>query len=390
MAAAAAVLVLLGTGTGYFLGRQDTSHIVAVNQTIPKLVAIRDSDISSAPPVAVSEPVHTATNPQGAHASQPHVAQLVKPVTVAASEMAVNEAVPVMQGTGIPEDGNMAHVIVKGKITDETGEGFPGAEIRFKGSAIYAITDLDGNYTLEMTDVKPVMEVSAAGYDKKEIPVAGSNAGNVQLSPNNGPQVTWSYNQSATNEKFKGTGDVITTRKMEKLSATDMASAIDGSVLGVQPGNGQAGAVTNVVVKNDNPLSYGSSQVNNYAVNAYGMGFNENQQTNVKSYKRPLESASKPLGATANGQPGAASNITLRKAATAPVVAKAPLVVVDGIFYDGDITSLKPEEVLSIKLLKDTAAIPLYGSRAANGAIIVQTKHGLPKKKRGILQWFKK
>src|SRR5206468_323910 len=78
---------------------------------------------------------------------------------------------------------------------------------------------------------------------------------------------------------------------------------------------------------------------------------------------------------SANGQPGNGSTLLIRGSGSINA-SSDPLFVVDGAPYDGDINALNPADVASISVLKDATSANLYGSRAANGVILITTKEG--------------
>ena len=78
---------------------------------------------------------------------------------------------------------------------------------------------------------------------------------------------------------------------------------------------------------------------------------------------------------SANGQPGTSSTVRIRGIGSL-YASNTPLYVVDGIPFDGDISSINPNDIESMSVLKDAAAAALYGARGANGVIMVTTKKG--------------
>ena len=96
----------------------------------------------------------------------------------------------------------------------------------------------------------------------------------------------------------------------------------------------------------------------------------------TSSVSRALEGTVAGLQASAaSGQPGTDATIRIRGIGSINA-SSAPLYVVDGVPYDGSVNSINPEDIASMTVLKDAASAALYGSRGANGVIIITTKQG--------------
>ena len=96
----------------------------------------------------------------------------------------------------------------------------------------------------------------------------------------------------------------------------------------------------------------------------------------VSNVSRALEGTVSGLQASApSGQPGTDAEIRIRGIGSINA-SSAPLYVVDGVPFDGSINSINPEDIASLTVLKDAASAALYGSRGANGVIIITTKQG--------------
>jgi TonB-linked SusC/RagA family outer membrane protein len=213
-------------------------------------------------------------------------------------------------------------VTVKGKVTDETGEGAIGVNIIEKGTSHGVITDIDGNYSITISSAqKAVLQFSSIGYNTKEEAVNGRTSINIALTPSVialGEVVAIGY---GTQKKVNLTGAVgfIDGKQMENRSVQNMAQALQGKV-----------ANLNISTPNGAP---GSSY--NFNIRGY-TGINADDKVNLSN---------------------------------------APLVVIDGV-QGGDLSSINMNDVENISVLKDAASSAIYGSSAPFGVIIVTTKKG--------------
>lgn len=218
------------------------------------------------------------------------------------------------------------NVEVRGTVSDEgTGEPVPFAAIRVAGTRIGTTADENGSYSIAVA-ADAILEFSSIGYKSVTIPVAGRVVVNCELESDNVLE------------------DVLVV-----AYGSVKREAITGSVASVKGDNLASAPVTSV----DKALSGKLAGV----------------QVTASS-----------------GQPGAASQIRIRGTSSINA-SNAPLWVVDGIpIITGDVsamtntsnalTMLNPNDIESITVLKDAAAAAAYGSRAANGVILVTTKSG--------------
>lgn len=206
-----------------------------------------------------------------------------------------------------------APVVVTGTVTDSSGEPIIGASVLEKGTANGCSTDIDGKFSLRVEDNKTLV-VSYVGMKSQDVKLAGRTNINVTLE----------------------SGDVM----------------LDDVVVigyGTMKKSDLTGAVTTVAAENL-------------------------KKTPAASLDQALQG--RAAGVTVNassGQPGAAAEVRIRGIGT--VNNSAPIYVVDGIILD-DISFLSPSDIASMEILKDASATAIYGSRGANGVIIVTTKSG--------------
>lgn len=208
---------------------------------------------------------------------------------------------------------------ITGIVKDATGMEVIGANVVVKGTTNGVITDLDGKFSI---DAAPgaVIEISYIGYMSQEIPVTAQ------------------------------TSDLQITLKEDSQSLDEVV--VVG--YGVQKKKLVTGAT--LQVKGENI-----------------------QKLNTTNPLGALQSQSPGVNIVANsGQPGKSFDINIRGAGTNG--STTPLYIIDGV--EGDINSLSPADIESLDVLKDAASAAIYGSRAANGVVLITTKQG----KQGKLQ----
>lgn len=205
---------------------------------------------------------------------------------------------------------------VSGIVKNESNLGLPMVKIQLKGQNIGVTTDANGAYNLPLNDVSSgILVFSLMGYEKQEIELKGQTKIDVVLIniiKENQEVVVVGYGSAKTKE-FTGANSKINGENVEKLNITRVDQALQGQVAGV------------------------------------------NISTN-------------------SGSPGGSANIRIRGLST--FGDNDPLILVDGIVYDSEgLNALNPSDIKSINVLKDATA-GIYGVRAANGVIIVETKKG--------------
>lgn len=211
-----------------------------------------------------------------------------------------------------------AHV-VKGNVKDETGLELIGVSIRIKGTSQGTITNVDGNFELNMPANTNMIEVSYIGYITQEIDVKGKNQINVILKEDKQSLEEVVVVGYGVQKKVNLTGSVATIDFEDQVASrpvTNVSTAL-------------AGLSSGVYVKQS------------------------------------------------SGQPGSdGASITIRGVGSLSG-GSGPLVLIDGI--QGVLDAVNPSDVASISILKDAAAGAIYGSQAANGVILVTTKSGANK-----------
>ncbi|MCU0369864.1 MAG: carboxypeptidase-like regulatory domain-containing protein [Bacteroidales bacterium] len=206
---------------------------------------------------------------------------------------------------------------ISGSVTDRsTGESLPGASVLIKETSIGSITDIDGKFSLSAPSAESILVVSYIGYETTEITIGNQSIFNVQLIPSKTSLqevVVVGYGST----KVKDLTSSITTVRSEDIITTPASmplQALQGKVSGLQ-------VVT-------------------------------------------------------NGGPGESPTVRIRGIGSFPGRDnEAPLYVVDGMFFD-NIDFLNPTDIASMSVMKDASASAIYGVRAANGVVLIETKSG--------------
>ncbi|MET1057446.1 MAG: SusC/RagA family TonB-linked outer membrane protein [Pedobacter sp.] len=233
----------------------------------------------------------------------------------------------------VPVGEKAADIVVKGKITDETGLPVIGASVQVKGGKGGATTNAEGLFSLSVPD-NAVLVVSYIGYASQEIPVNGRTTINVSIKPNANDLNEVVVTALGITKDQKTLGYSVTKvggETMDKARESNIANSLSGRVAGLS------------------------------------------------------------VGGTSGG-PGASARLNIR-GATSFTGSTTPLIVIDGVPIDnsqrgtgagqyggsdgGDgFSNINPDDVESMTVLKGSTASALYGARAANGVINITTKSG--------------
>lgn len=206
------------------------------------------------------------------------------------------------------------NITVRGKIVDDTGEAIPGATVLQKGTANGTVTDINGNFSLSVPSDATLM-ISFIGFTNQEVTVGGkTELGIITLVSDLKELEQVVVIGYGTQRKVDLTGSVaiIDIEEMKKVSNSNISTMLQGKVSGVQ--------------------------------------------------------------ITTDGQPGADPMVRIRGIAS--FGSTSPLYVVDGVPMGTTIRDFSPNDIESLQVLKDASAAAIYGSRAANGVIIITTKQG--------------
>ncbi len=222
-----------------------------------------------------------------------------------------------------------AQTTVTGKVVDAKGEPVIGAGVQIKDSAIGVATDLDGQFSIHVAD-NATLVISSIGYKTVEVAVRGQKTLNIVLE-----------------EDTLFLDDVVvvgygTARKRD----------VSGAIASVNYGND-----SNVAsLPNPNALSALSSKVAGLSYAPTTSAAGDNTQTMTIRGKNSI-----PTGGSMSASAQSVNQ---------------PLLVIDGVLSYGSINSINTADIESIDVLKDASAAAIYGSRAANGVIIITTKRG--------------
>jgi len=204
---------------------------------------------------------------------------------------------------------------VSGKVTSNDGSPISGVSISIVGTTFATQTDASGNFTLTAAPGATVV-ASSIGFKTQRVSLGNSSLVSIILESEDTAleEVVVVGYGSTTKEAFTGSAKRIDAANIEKKNVSNISQALTGEVAGLQ--------VT-----------------------------------------------------TSSGQPGTASTIRVRGFGSVNG-SRDPLYVVDGVPYSGNLTSINNADIANVTVLKDAAATAIYGSRGANGVIIVTTKTG--------------
>ncbi len=209
---------------------------------------------------------------------------------------------------------------VSGTVTDiSTGDPMPGVNIVVKGTVLGALTGLDGMYSLNVSGPNDVLVFSFIGYNSLEVAVAGRTTVDVKLESATTALDEVIVTGYGTQKKSDLTGSVVRVTMDEKASLANMniSQALSGATAGVNvQGSGLAGSEPDLSIRGQTSLS----------------------------------------------------------------ASDKPLIVLDGIIFNGAISDINVSDVESIDILKDASAAAVYGSRSANGVMLITTRKGKSEK----------
>jgi len=219
---------------------------------------------------------------------------------------------------------------IQGRVVSETGEGLPGVSVIVRATSTGTVTDAKGDYSMEIPNDAKVLIFSFVGYLKQEVAVGNQTTLNVQLQPNtqNLDEVVVVGYGTQNRRDITGSIGSIKTSQITDQRVTSLDQALQGQIAGVQV-----------------------------------------QQT--------------------SGAPGGNVSIKIR-GVTSIGTGSDPLFVVDGFPINNDkslaglpgsnppnpLSAINPADILSIEVLKDASSTAIYGSRGANGVILITTKQG--------------
>lgn len=225
--------------------------------------------------------------------------------------------------------------IFSGKVLDENEIPLPGATVSVKGTTKGVITDFDGNFKIEIPDESQILEVSYVGYIAKDVDVTGISTITISLKPD--------------------------SQQLDEVVVT---------ALGIE--------------REKKSLGYASQELDEETV---VQSREPNLLNGISGKVAGLQITNSPSGL------GGSARVSIRGDASLNINGNSPLFVIDGtpisneivgsngsgtqdVDYGNGASEINPQDIESINVLKGPAAAALYGSRAANGAVIITTKKG--------------
>lgn len=203
---------------------------------------------------------------------------------------------------------------VKGQVVDQDGEPLIGATVRVKGATTGSVTDIDGNFVIDAASNATLL-ISYVGYKDREVAVRGRAViESIQMEADSHvlDQVVVVGYGTQKKADLTGAVSIVNAEELKRVSNSNISTMLEGKVAGVQ--------------------------------------------------------------ITSDGQPGADPAVRIRGLGT--FGSTAPLYVIDGVPMGTTIRDFSPNDIETIQVLKDASAGAIYGSRAANGVVIITTKSG--------------
>lgn len=208
-----------------------------------------------------------------------------------------------------------SYKVISGRVTDPNGEPLVGATVKVKGSSEGTVTDLDGKYTIGAANGS-TLEVSYIGFTSQNVKVGQRSRYDVKLSEDHKTLDELVVVGYGTMKKKDLTGGVsqVSSSDLDRVASYNLMDKVAGQIAGlsVTTSNAAPGQEQSILVRGINSLSADNS----------------------------------------------------------------PLVVLDGIPYNGAIGDLDPNNIESLTVLKDASAAAIYGSRGSNGVILIESKKG--------------
>ena len=206
---------------------------------------------------------------------------------------------------------------ITGKVTSADGEPLPGVTVLVKGTTVGATTAPDGTYSLSVPEQPSTLVFSFIGYTSQEKAITGPGTVNISLSDDTQALQEVVVVGYGTQKKSQVTGAIssVSSKEISELPIANAQQALQGRAAGVEVLN-------------------------------------------------------------AGNRPGQGVNVRIRGRRSFNA-GNDPLYVVDGIPLSGDINDINPNDIESMEILKDASSTAIYGSRGANGVVIITTRRGV-------------
>lgn len=205
---------------------------------------------------------------------------------------------------------------ITGTVTDaQSGETLPGVNIMIKGTTIGTSTDANGTFDLEVPSLQDTLVVSFIGYQTREVPIDGQTELNIVMEQQaiSGDELIVVGYGTQERQDFTGSVSRIEADDYNKQSVSQLTEMLSGTIPGFYS------------QQSASPAGGGSMEVRG------------------------------PTSISANTD---------------------PMIVLDGVIYNGSLRDINPNDIETIDVLKDASSAAVYGSRAANGVVLVTTKKG--------------
>ena len=215
---------------------------------------------------------------------------------------------------------SFAQTKVTGRVTSSEDGSPVIVTVSVKGTTTGSYTDVDGRYSITVPNSQSILVFGGIGYSSVEIQVNGRSIVDVSIKPDavSLDEVVLTAYGPQTKKAFTGTASTVKANEIQNLKISSVSKALQGLASGVMVVN-------------------------------------------------------------TNGQPG--ENATIRVRGIGSFSGSSdPLIVLDGVIYNGNLNTINPNDLESFTVLKDANSTALYGSRAANGVIMITTKMGMPGK----------
>lgn len=239
---------------------------------------------------------------------------VIKENTIVIKEKAMT---PVLASTNVAKNNVVEFVqhSVRGKITNESGEPIEGVSVTIKGTRVSAISNIDGSYLIGAGE-NDILIYSFVGFKSFEQAVQNRSTINVQLSEDIAglDEVMVVAFGTVKKSTYTGSAAVIGEETFSNRPVTEVTQALTGTTPGLMVG-------------------------------------------------------------TSNGQPGSEPTLRIRGIGSFNA-GNSPLIILDGMPYDNAFSSINPTDIESVTVLKDASSAALYGSRGANGVLLISTKKG--------------
>lgn len=199
-------------------------------------------------------------------------------------------------------------------LSEDDGQPIVGASISVKGTTVGTITDIDGKFVLNVSSSAKMLKISYIGMVTAEVAVKPNMTVKLKSNAQVTDEVIVVAYGTSKKSSFTGAASVVNSAKIAERPVTNVTSVLEGAAPGV-------------------------------SVNM------------------------------ASGQPGSGIDVRVRGFGSINA-SNDPLYILDGVPFDGAISSINPDDIETISILKDAASTSLYGSRAANGLVMITTKKG--------------